>query len=237
MSFYSAISPWYDEIFPVDAAEMAFVAERLAGAPSLIDIGCGTGNKTAQLAAAGRSIAAVDGDPAMIAAARATNSRPGIAYAVLDMLEIDRAFAGRRFDAALCLGNTLVHLADPACIRGMLGTISGLLNAGGAACIQILNYDRILDKNITSLPLLETERIRFERSYVPRDGLLRFVTTLRVKATGEEIRNDIPLYPLRRAELAEGLTRAAFARVDWYGSYKGDPLTEDSLPLIALARK
>ncbi len=237
MSFYSSISPYYNEIFPIDAAEMAFVEHRLPEGASILDLGCGTGNKTVHCAGRGREILGVDEDPDMIAAARASATVPGLRYEVLPMLEADRALGARRFDAVLCLGNTLVHLTDPARIGEMLGKMAGLLNDDGFTIIQILNYDRILSRGLWELPVLETKNIRFERSYAPRDALLRFQTRLTVKGTGEELRNDIPLYPLRREELADMLLRAGFGRAEWFGSYRGGALTEDSFPLIVQAWK
>jgi glycine/sarcosine N-methyltransferase len=236
MNFYTSISSHYDAIFPVDAAEVSFIAKRLTGRKSVLDIGCGTGNKTVHYARAGRKVIAVDADPAMIARAESTYAAPGVSYQVLSMLELDQKFPPCRFDALLCLGNTLVHLPRPEQIREMIVKMAGLLQDGGLAIIQILNYDRILSQKITALPLLETEHIRFERFYARQETEMRFVTKLVVKETGEEIDNDIPLYPLRRGELDERLQSSGFWRTEYYGG-GGEPFTDDSFVLFALAWK
>lgn len=237
MSFYSSISAYYDEIFPVDAGEMAFVKKQLDDCKNVLDIGCGTGNKTIHLTDAGRKITAIDGDPAMIHEAEKSNAARDIEYMTLNMSEISRAFAPESFDALLCLGNTLVHLPKPDDIGRLISDMGELLKPGGLALIQILNYDRILDKMLHALPELETDNIRFSRYYDFEGCGMNFVTKLLVKKSGQEIKNSIPLYPLRKHELNSMLGEAGFLEVKHYGSYSGEPLSENSFPLIAVARK
>lgn len=237
MTFYSSISAYYDEIFPVDAAEMAFTKKQLAARKAVLDIGCGTGNKTIHLATPERKILGIDGDPAMIEEAQKHHTAPNVHYKVLNMRELGMEFCPESFDALLCLGNTLVHLPGQDEIAKCLGEMAGILKPGGMAVIQILNYDRVLDKEAHELPLLETANIRFERRYDINSCEMRFITRLTVKASGQEFNNSIPLYPLRKRELDAMLGEAGFLEAEHYGSYQGSPLTEDSLPLIAVARK
>lgn len=237
MDFYTAISAYYDTIFPVNAAEMAFVGNLLEDRRKILDIGCGTGNKTVLLQRPGREITAVDADAAMIERAGQGNAGPGITYSVKDMRRIGSAFPAGSFDAALCLGNTLVHLSDPVLIAGMLRETATLLDACGLCVIQILNYDRILNANVRELPALETDALHFSRSYEWQGKEMLFVTELFLKDSGETIRNAVPLYPLRKAELDSALGRAGFKNVEYHGSYAGDALAADSFVLIAVARK
>ena len=237
MSFYQEISSYYDAIFPADAGEMAFVHRLLPRRGILLDIGCGTGNKTVLLAEGAAFVEGVDLDPGMIARAASDNARPNIRYQALDMRAMDEAFAGRRFDAILCLGNTLVHLSSPEAIREMLRTVAGLLASEGSFVLQILNYDRILDRGIMELPTLETADFRFTRAYAGDGGLLRFQTVLEDRKTGAVLRNDIPLYPLRKGELAAMLREAGFERADYFGSYRGEAHTDDSFVTIAHCHK
>jgi hypothetical protein len=151
---------------------------------------------------------------------------------------IGKRFKRRTFDAALCLGNTLVHLTDPEAMSALLKDVHVLLGQGkdanGVFVLQMLNYDRILDKNIAALPVLENENITFSRFYRNEGKLLRFVTELRVKESGRIIENDIALYPLRGSEAASMLAGAGFRKVENFGNYLGDPLQEDSFVNIAI---
>lgn len=237
MSFYTAISEQYDAIFPVNAQEMAFVANLLEGNRNILDIGCGTGNKTVHVKKSGNEVVAVDADEAMIDRARRDNAAPGITYRVMDMRAIGSAFSPGTFDAALCLGNTLAHLSAPGMISSMLRDTANVLDDTGLCIIQILNYDRILAENIRDLPVLETDAFRFSRKYEWQGGEMLFVTELLLKESGETMKNAVPLYPLRKVELAASLADAGFGKVEYFGSYAGDALTSDSFVLIAAARK
>ena len=237
MTFYQQLSRYYDEIFAVNADEMGFITQLLPTRGVLLDIGCGTGNKTVQLSPGAAAVTGIDMDAGMIARARADNSRANIQYAVLDMADIGTAFQGRFFDGVLCLGNTLVHLPSPGRIRELLATIHSLLGKGGVFILQILNYDRIPADTPSDLPLLDTPNTRFARRYVWVDTELHFVTSLQVKATGQTLNSDIVLYPLRKAELTTMLTSAGFGRPDYFGSYHGGAHQEDSFVTIACCRK
>lgn len=240
MPEYSLISKYYDAIFPFEQADMAFFAKLLQGKRRLIDIGCGTGNSTRFLAEPGREILALDGDPGMIDVARQKHAAPGLNYLVLDMRQLRPALAADHpegFDAALCLGNTLVHLPSSAEIAAFLHDLAALLQPGALFIVQILHYDQIAAEKRDSLPTLETEDLRFVRRYIWQGEKLRFVTSLINKKSGESCEGDIPLYPLRQQELHKMLLAAGFGEISYYGSYSGAPLTAESLPLIAVARR
>lgn len=237
MGFYEQLSLYYDEIFPANAQELRFAAQLLEGRTRLLDMGCGTGNKTAVLAEGIREAEAFDSDPGMIAKAEAINARPNIRYRILDLMEVDRAFAPASFDAALCLGNTLVHLTQPGAIDAFLAKTAAILEPGGMFLLQILNYDDILDKKITTLPRIETDRASFSREYVWQGGIMHFVTELRIKESDQRLSNDIILVPLRRDALANGLAAAGFGIVEYYGNYTGEPYIDSSFHLIAKAIK
>ena len=237
MGFYQELSRYYDEIFSTDAEELRFLKERLAGKKRLLDIGCGTGNKTELFSAPDNTITAIDLDPDMIARARAEHGQAGISYRVLDMSAIDLAFAPASFDGFLCLGNTLVHLGSSERIGQLLNKTYELLSDGGLGVIQILNYDRILDRQVDSLPVIETRRTRFYRTCARSGEQLRFITKLFLKETGETLENEIPLYPLRREQLCGLLRSAGFREVDFCGSYEGTPLEDDSFVVIAVCGK
>lgn len=234
MHFYQELSRRYDQIFPVNAQEMAFANSLLAGKNRLLDIGCGTGNKTELLAAPGRAVTAFDQDAAMIEKARTEHAAPAVEYMTLDMRDMEKCFADGEFDAALCLGNTLVHLTEPGMLA-MLRQTARILTADGLFVTQILNYDRILNQGINELPRIETADSVFIRHYEWRNGEMHFVTDL--TTGGETLRNDIVLRPLRQGELAGMLAAAGFGNVDYYGNYAGAPYQADSFHLIAAARK
>lgn len=235
MGFYEELSRQYDAIFPADAAEMAFAAGLVGHSRSLLDLGCGTGNKTVHFAVPGRRITGIDLDAGMIEKARRDNAADGVDYRVMDMAAAPQAFAPHSFDAVLCLGNSLVHLDGTPAIGALLAGLHGLLSAGGRLLVQILNYDRILDSGVRELPPLASDTALFTRRYEPDGDRLRFITRLTLK-NGPSFENDIPLYPLRRGELTALLGAAGFSGCEDYGNYAGDPYTPESFVLLSLSR-
>lgn len=235
MGFYEELSRHYDAVFPAKAGEMRFI-DSIAGGRRMLDVGCGTGNKTALLAKDGRTIAAIDLDPEMIETARRRHPAPGVEYRALDMMRIAGAFPGASFDSAICLGNTLAHIVEPEALRLFLESLRRVLAPAGVFATQILNYDRILDRGVSALPDIRADGVVFLRRYEWRGGAMRFVTSLAVDESGETYENDVILRPIRKAELADALATAGFERVDYYGGYDGSPLSGDSFHLIAAAR-
>jgi 2-polyprenyl-3-methyl-5-hydroxy-6-metoxy-1,4-benzoquinol methylase len=233
MTFYEELSRYYDEIFPADAAGLAFLNQALAGKTRLLDLGCGTGNKTKWLAAPGREVLGLDLAENMIARARLDNAGPGLNYQAGDLTAFGREL--ENFDGLVCLGNTLVHLTEPGDLEQFARDASKVLIPGGLLIIQILNYDHILDSGLTELPLIDTGRVIFRRRYQPSGPVLRFQTRLEIKG-GPAFDNDIPLKPIRRAFLTTLLANA-FEDISLYGGYDGRPLAATDLVLLALARR
>ena len=230
MDFYTALSAYYDEIFAVSQSDMDFINSLVPPNGYILDVGCGTGNKTILLKNA-ESVIAIDLDAGMIDCACKQHAHPHIRYHQMDMRHLAEHFGKgaeeNRFDAALCLGNTLVHLPESE-LGLFLHSVKGLLRNDGTFVIQILNYDRILDKNINELPVIETEHTTFTRRYRWVNDEMHFITSITLRATGENMKNDIVLYPLRTKTLEQLLLAAGFRNVSWYGSFDGDPFTEDS---------
>ncbi|MBU0753590.1 MAG: class I SAM-dependent methyltransferase, partial [Planctomycetes bacterium] len=105
------------------------------------DVACGTGMHAVALAEKGLMVSAIDPDSELLAAAgRRANERSvaiDLKEASFDMLPGD--WAGR-FDAALCLGNSLSLVEPGQPLENALLGIAGLLRPGGTAIVHTLNY-------------------------------------------------------------------------------------------------
>jgi glycine/sarcosine N-methyltransferase len=240
-SFYQSIAEWYDWIFPLDLSQVEFVRRHVripVNATKILDAGCGTGSLAVALAEAKFDVTGIDADSKMIRLAKVkAGSSPNVRFEVMDMRDMIGHFGSSAFGCALCFGNTLVHLTKMDGIFAFIRQIRILLKDGGLFLLQILNYDHILDKDITKLPLIENERIRFERIYRfdETSGLMRFRTVLTVKSENRSIENEASLLPIRKEELEAVLVKSGFHAVQWYGDFSGNPFTEESLPLVAAA--
>lgn len=244
--FYTQLAYWYDDIFPVSVQQVDFIhriaeQQRKGKAKRLLDVGCGTGALALTLSILGVKVVGVDLNKYMIEQARLKSETVGSTpeFFVQDMLSLEDNLAGMTFDVISCLGNTLVHLEDPAEIKASLKQFSRLLDQKGSIVIQIVNYDKVLSEKITALPVIEAEGITFERFYEWEEGDPRilFRTLLNTPDTARPIEQETALYPLRKHELEAMLTDLGFGELNWYSSFQKDPLDNSMLPLIVHASR
>lgn len=242
MSFYQSIADYYDFIFPLNQSQVDFVNATIPGSKSksLLDVGCGTGNLDIELAKDFQKVIAIDSDETMIdkAKQKAKPDETKPQFMQMNMLNIETKFGSRSFDGIICFGNTLVHLDSVAEISYFFEQAKNVLKPGGKLLLQIINYDRILDKHIVGLPTIENEHIIFVRDYhyEPDNNKILFKTTLTDKKNKQEIKNDIPLYPIRKDEITHLLKQAGFIDYLLYGNFGQNKFSDESIPLVVEAK-
>ncbi len=236
MDFYWELYRHYDELFAVDPAEMRGIAALFEGARLLLHIGCGAGSATVHLAAPGRRVIGIDPDAAMVAKAREKAGAAGIRYETLHLLDLDKQFAGLIFDGMAWLDDSLALLSVED-IGLALEKAHTMLAEGGRLVIRLINYDRVLDNCVCALPDIDTKNATLTRAYRKAFDGLHCLTSLRLKDRGRVFSNDAVRFPLRRNTLAGMLAGIGFDAPDWYGDRAGNPLSPDSLTLIAACRK
>ncbi len=178
-------------------------------------------------------------DAEMIRAAsiKKGNKPESVQFKQLSMLELNTSFAENSINGIICFGNTLVHLNALEEVSEFLQQSKTVLKSNGKLLLQIVNYDKIIEKNITQLPLIENDTITFERYYSYRklENKIDFNTRLTVKSTQQLIENSIALLPLLKKELAQLLNNAGFKHCNYYGNFNEEPYTIDSSALIVEA--
>jgi len=237
MDFYTSISKHYDYIFPYSPTQVKLVKHILPTIGTrILDIGCGTGSLSRGLANAGYIVEAIDYDEKMVEQAR--NKYNSIHFQQMNMLDIDKYYKASDFDSIVTFGNTLVHLLKNEEIENFLASAYKILKKDGLLAIQILNYQNVVENEISSLPLIENEEIKFERNYTFRtDNLINFTTRLTVKKDNQTIDNTILLNPIYHNTLKELIQKAGFYDINTYGNFKMEELKENSIPLIIVGRK
>jgi len=237
MGFYKSIARVYNQIFPLNPGQVNFTTGVFVypGDSSILDIGCGTGSLSLALASTFKRVVGIDLDEKMIEEARsAAPETLNLEFIPLNMLAIDPHFHAGSFDGILCYGNTLVHLSSLEQISLFFKKCKRLLAPKGKLLIQIINYDRILDQKIGSLPTIESDELQFVRNYIyhPEEHLIDFETILTLKAQGQVIRNSVPLFPVRKSELEDLLKDAGFSYLNFFGNFKREILSSESIPLV-----
>ena len=222
--FYTSISKYYSEIFPYQPMQFQFVKSRaieLAG-KQILDIGCATGELSFQMANAGAKVTGIDLNEDLLEQALSKTgcsdfriainfnrgletSTPIPKFQIGNMLDLETDFQSGKFDVVLCFGNTLVHLQTLGLIQQMLNGVFTVLKPGSRFLLQILNYDFILGEQVSTLPTIETENIRFIRNYrfEENNPLIQFQTKLVMLKENKTISNETLLFALKSAELKE----------------------------------
>lgn len=177
--------------------EAPFLREMLAQAPdpSVIDLGCGTGEHTAFFAANGCRAVGLDRSESMIDRARDHEEKGQGRFVHGDILEAPLLLTEESpFGMGICLGNMLPSLADADELRRFAEVTAALLAPGGRLLLQLLNYRRIREHDIRYLPLnfrpgdADNEEIVFLRILKSGDDgeMLFYPTTLRLRPDDEE---------------------------------------------------
>jgi len=241
MGFYEEISKYYDNIFPIGDEQIRFLKEVLGTPPkSVLDVACGTGGYSLELAASGYDVTAVDLDAEMVnqLGVKVIKEGQSIKSLQANMLDLESKLTGK-FNLAFCIGNSIVHLENIHQIKGFLSSTKKLMETDGSLVLQIINFDRILLKDVKSLPTIEDKKLglSFNRnySYDKQENTIYFKTKLSVD--GKSFENEIPLYPLLQDELVEAVTDAGFKKIKLFGDFNGNGFDKyNSFMLVLWAR-
>ncbi len=237
MDFYSALSRYYNYIFPLNPLQVKFIAGQVPLRAKILEVGSATGNLSRALAEKGYRVVGIDLEKKMVKKAREENSWRGVEFLQMDMLEVDEAFEGEKFSGVVCLGNTLVHLPSREKIAEFIGKTAAIMDPSGLLFVQIVNYNRILKKGLKELPEIDNEKIRFQRFYDidPGDTSVMFRTRLLAKEEKKEFEQEVRLQALLKEELDEYLEKGGFNAREYYGDFQLNPYSEESPATIVKA--
>jgi glycine/sarcosine N-methyltransferase len=124
----------------------------------ILDLACGTGHHSIFFAKSGYEVTGVDKSREMIRIASKNSEKVlGVKFVKADFLDVYPRIK-QRFDAVICLGNSLPHLLSNENLKKTLHNIYNLLNSEGILFIQNRNYDKILKKKIRFMSPNITDR-------------------------------------------------------------------------------
>ena len=236
------------------AVELPFIVGRVANPSCILDAACGTGMHAIALAQKGYTVVGADLSARMIERARTNAMAAGVAvrFEVAGFGELARTLTpspspsegeGSRFDALLCLGNSLPNLLTPADLAAALADFAACLRPGGLALIQNRNFDRVVARRERWMePQARREgdaEWLFLRFYdFDPDGLLTFnVVTLKREGMGAWSQRIVTsrLRPLLKDELLAALSTAGFEQIACYGDMQGAPFDPEHSPNLVVA--
>jgi glycine/sarcosine N-methyltransferase len=242
MSFYEEISKYYDYIFPISPETVDYI-RRIAGKPpkNILDVACGTGGYSLELENYGYNVMAVDLDKEMIEGlkVKALNQGSKIEYLQASMLELKEKLYDKVFDTVFCIGNSLAHLDSNDEIGQFLNSAKAILIQGGTLLIQTINFDRVLVKDVRSLPTITNEAVdlSFERFYRYDHTLNKVFFKTILKVDGKRIENEIPLTPVMHDGMVEMLKNAGFTEVNIFGDFSKSKFDKENSYLMVIEAK
>lgn len=209
------------------------------GSRRILDLGCGTGLLTRELATEGRQVTGVDPAPAMLAFAR---RQPGAER--VQWIEGDSSALGTpEADLVIMTGNVAQVFLDDAEWAATLRNIYTALRPGGHLAFESRNPD---DRAWERWNRAATYA-QFDSPNGPMEsrldlvsvgnGRVRFEGRNVFNATGEVLVVSSELRFRNRAELADSLINSGFSVEHVYGDWQRGPLVSTSRIMVFLARR
>ncbi len=201
----------------------------------MLDVGCGFGRHSIELARRGYRAVGIDPARAMIEAARAGAAEAAVSVE-FRQVSGEAFVAEEEFDAAMCLFTTLGQISEHGEDSRLVKQVHDALRPGGTFAVEVPQRDPSV-KNLKS-----TDRFEGPERYT--DVTRRFdaednsVTEIFDVVSPQETRRYVLRYRLySREELAGLLQDAGFTAMVSYGDYEGTPLSPESPTILLIARK
>jgi SAM-dependent methyltransferase len=246
---------------PSEAKGLAKIFEanglRLKGAskPRILDVSCGIGRHSVQLAKLGYEVVGFDFSPYFLRTARRLAKAEGLGkesvrFVEGDTKEIRRMLEGRGeagFDAIICMDTSIVRKSLKEEVD-LLHSLHELAREGALLVIETANRDNFLKHQpylrlpiIQSFPEARLQR-HLQASYDAERGFIVGEWRFYREQTNKDLKHllsiNIESNIHSRKDLREALESAGWKYVRSYGSVQRlDRLTSDSYHIVMVARK
>jgi D-alanine-D-alanine ligase len=200
----------------------------------ILDLACGQGRHSIELARRGYAVTGCDQSRFLLGVARERAAQAGVTVRWVegDIRQPPPVAGG--YDIVVNLFTSFGYFADEADDASVLHAAARLLRPGGRLLIELINGERVI-RNFEErewIPMGEAtvlERRRLDREHRRMD-----VERTIIRAGHEDLTShSLRLYGGR--ELAARLREAGFERVDLHGGWDGEPFSDDSLRVVAVA--
>jgi SAM-dependent methyltransferase len=181
----------------------------------------------------------------MLRLAERNSSAAGVAveFFKAGLTDVGRKAGREKFDAVVCLGNSLPHLPTQRELDRAMRSIKQALAPGGVFVSQIRNYDKIVAENLRFMPPTSAEWegkecvfFRMLDIHSPRRVDFHIIRFLRESGKWSYKVQTTRLRPILKKHMDAALGRAGFKNIRHYADYSFTPFAVDkTLDLISVA--
>lgn len=238
-AFWTLMAPFmFDEArWASTAAEIDLITELAQMAPgtAVLDLGCGPGRHSLELARRGHRVTGVDRTRHYLQQAREKADQEGLA---VEFMEADmRAFRKpARFDVALNLFTAFGYFEDAAENERVLCNVYDSLREGGVLLIETMGKE-ILARIYQHRDWREQDGVLFLEERLPAKNWSWLDVRWILVDGGKTTEFKLGHWLYSAVELEQMLCKAGFSGVDIYGDLEGRPYDQTASRLVALARK
>ena len=204
------------------------------GVRRVLDVATGTGFHSIRLLKAGFDVISADGSPEMLAQAFENGRRAGF---IMRTIQADWRWLSRdihnKFDAVICLGNSLTHLFSEQDRRKALAEFYAALTHDGVLILDQRNYDGILDNGFSSKHIYYYcgDNVSAEPEYVD-EGLARFCYQF-----PDNSEYHLNMFPLRKDYVRRLMHEVGFQQIKTYADFQETHRVQDPDFFIHVAEK
>jgi SAM-dependent methyltransferase len=231
----------YDTLNPF-AADTAFylaLASTLR-ARRVVDIGCGTGLLTCELALRDHDVTGIDPSRAMLDVARGRHAGERVQWIEGDAAHVDVEHA----DLVVMTGHVAQVFIDDESWHRVLAAAHRMLRPGGHLAFESRHPQRAPWRDWTpershrTIVDASEQVVEIWQTLIEvRDDCVRFATHYRFAATGDELVSTSELRFRTQTALNASLDQAGFDVAQWYGDWSQTPVDDASRELIIVAAR
>ncbi len=219
------------------AAEIDFIEAELtlAAGARLLDVGCGFGRHSIELARRGYAVVGIDPAAAMIAAARLCAEETAVS---VDFRQVyaEQFVAEKPFDAAICLFTSLGQVSEQGENSGLARRVYDALKPGGQFMVEAPQRGTAVAQLRAADKFGDDERYTaVSRHYDPQTRLVTENFHVVAPGTEQSYRLCYRLYD--RSELFALLAKAGFIIQAAYSSYEGTALADEHPTMLVIGQK
>jgi SAM-dependent methyltransferase len=243
---------WYEEYFTKDwmrfrdseelleraRAEVDFLVEAVHVSPpaGILDVGCGFGQHSVELAARGYAVTGIDLSTELLTEARRMSQERGVSVTWVEK-DMRQIAYDAEFDAVICLFTSFGYFDSEEENRDVLRRMSRALRRGGRLVLDVENRDGLLMRYLQR-DWRQTKRgdlVMEERRFDPVKG--RAHTQMVLVSDGRRAEHDLSIRWYSVPELEEMLRDAGMHIHRLYGGLDGSEFGLGAWRLVVVGEK